>query len=399
MTGLHGGLSMHDRVLAVIEGQKPDRIPFCDRLELWHTAMVRQGSLPARFQGLSLGECHRMVGMGQLKFVAPYDYRLRGAKMSVSVDGELVRRETDPVTSRWPVLEDMVRTDRPGTTTIELLTPVGKISLRQGMHPQTVLWAENPYLEEHPIKGPEDFDTVGWLIDHLEVVPRFDRVKQAAEEVGDFGFVIPRIDRTPFQEVLVELLGEVATFYALYDEPKRVDKLLGAVDALRTETAALLAGLDYPYVEFADGVTAHMTNPKLFAKYVVPSLQRYTELYHAQGKKVGSHFDGELRPLLGQLKDTGLDVIESVSPAPLTQCTFDELWDVIGGERPVMWGVIPSPLLEPRARPEELYGFVDHVIGTAGAAPIILGVSDMVLGNNLIERVEWTARRIAEKVL
>jgi hypothetical protein len=390
---------MHDRVLAVIEGRKPDRIPFCDRLELWRTALVRQGRLPARFEELSLIECHHKVGMGQLKFVAPYEYRLLGAELSVSVDGQLVRRETDPVTSRWPVLEDLVRTDRPGTTTIQLSTPVGKISLRQGVHPQTVLWAENPYLEEHPIKTPEDFDTVGWLMDHLEVVPRFDRVKEAEEDVGDFGFVIPRIDRTPFQEVLVELLGEVATFYALYDEPERVGKLLAGIDALRTETAHLLAGLDYPYVEFADGVTGHMTNPKLFAKYVVPALQRYTELYHAQGKKVGSHFDGELRPLLSQLKDTGLDVIESVSPAPLTQCTFDELWGTLQGERPIMWGVIPSPLLEERTPEPELHEFVEHLLETVGSAPIILGVSDMVLGNNLIERVEWAARRIEEHVV
>ncbi len=29
-------LSVHDRVLVVIQGLKPDRIPFCDRHETWH---------------------------------------------------------------------------------------------------------------------------------------------------------------------------------------------------------------------------------------------------------------------------------------------------------------------------------------------------------------------------
>jgi len=165
------------------------------------------------------------------------------------------------------------------------------------------------------------------------------------------------------------------------------------------ETAALLADLDVPYVEFGDNVTGHMTNPRLFSEYAIPEYQRYAEIYHAQGKKVGSHFDGELKPLLGQLRETGLDVIESVSPSPLTECTFDDLWESLGAGPPLMWGVIPSPLLEERAPEQELHDFVDHVLETVEDAPIILGVSDMVLGNNLIDRVEWAAERIYEHVL
>jgi hypothetical protein len=392
-------LSVHDRVLAVIQGRKPDRIPFCDRLELWRTALIRQGRLPADFEGLSLIESHRKIGMGQLKFVAPHDFRLRGVELIVSVDGQEVRRETDPVSFRWPVMEDLVEADRPGATAFEFVTPVGKVRLRQLMLPEAVSWAQMPYLEEHPIKEPEDFDTIRWIIDHIEVMARFDRIREAEAELGDFGFVVPRIDRIPFQEVLIDLLGEMATFYALNDDPGRVHALLAAIDELRVETAGLLAGLDAPYVEFADNMTGHMTNPKLFAEYAIPEYQRYAGLYHAQGKKVGSHFDGELKPLLGLLRETGLDVVESISPAPLTECTFDELWESLGGGPPLMWGVIPSPLLEERTPESELHAFVDHVLETVGAAPIILGVSDMVLGNNLIERVEWIARRIEERVL
>ena len=93
-------MSVHDRVLAVMQGRKPDRIPFCDRLELWHTALIRQGRLPAEFEGLSLIESHRKVGMGQLKFVVPHDFCLRGVELTVSVDGQEVSSEADPLSSR-----------------------------------------------------------------------------------------------------------------------------------------------------------------------------------------------------------------------------------------------------------------------------------------------------------
>ena len=399
MGAIETGLSVHDRVLAVIQGRKPDRIPFCDRLELWRTALIRQGRLPADFEGLSLIESHCKVGMGQLKFVVPHDFRLCGVELTISVDDQQDRRESDPVTSRWPVMEELVQADRPGATVFEFATPVGKVSSRHLMLPEAVTWAQGPYLEEHLIKEPEDFDTVRWIIDHLEVIPRFDRIREAEAEVGGLGFIVPRIDRIPFQEVLIDLLGEMTTFYMLSDDPSRVHGLLAASDELRVETAGLLSGLDLPYVEFHDNITGQMTNPKLFSEYAIPEYQRYSELYHARGKKVGSHFDGELKPLLGQLRDTGLDVIESVSPAPLTRCTFDQLWESLEGGPPLMWGVIPSPLLEERTPEAELHEFVDHVLGTVGGARIILGISDMVLGNNLIERVEWAARRIDEHAL
>jgi hypothetical protein len=399
MEKLETSMSMHDRVLAVIQGHKPDRIPFCDRLELWRTALIRQGRLPVAFEGLSLNESHRKVGIGQFKFVRPHDFCLHGVELTISVDGQEIRRETDPMCEGWPVMDDLIQADRPGATAFEFATPVGKISLSQVMLAEAVAWGETCYLAEVPIKEPADFDTVRWIIEHIEIIPRFDRIREGQVEVGDFGFVVPKIGRIPFQEVLIDLLGEVNTFYALNDYPARVHALLAAINELRVETAGVLSGLDVPYVEFVDNVTGHMTNPKLFSEYSIPEYQRYSELYHAQGKKVGSHFDGELKPLLGQLRETGLDVIESVSPAPLTQCTFDELWESVGGGLPVMWGVIPSPLLEERAPEAELHEFVDHVLETVGEDPIILGVSDMVLGNNLIERVEWAARRIDEHVL
>jgi len=392
-------LSVHDRVLAVIQGRKPDRIPFCDRLELWHKALIRQGRLPAEFEGLPLITVHRKVGMGQLKFVNPFDFRLRGVELILSMDGEEVRRETDPVTSRWPVMGDLVQTDRPGETAFELVTPVGKIRLKQVETSQAVMWAEEPYLEEHPIKEPEDFNTIRWIYAHLEVVPRFDRVRQAQAELSDFGFVVPEIGRIPFQEVMIDLLGEVDTYYTLNDEPERIQTLLATIDERRVEMARLFAGFDIPYVEFGDNVTGQMTTPKLFAKYAIPAYQRYAEMYHAQGKKLGSHTDGDLKPLLGLLRETGLDVIESVSPAPLTQGTFDEMWDALHGRPPVMWGVIPSPLLEERTPEAELHTFVDHVLERVDAEPVILGVSDMVLGNNRIDRVAWIARRIEQNVL
>ena len=88
-----------------------------------------------------------------------------------------------------------------------------------------------------------------------------------------------------------------------------------------------LADFGEVYVEFPDNLHGLMTNPNLFEAYCLPAYQQYSDILHAQGKVVGTQGDGELKPLLGLLAESGLDVCESFSPAPLTSCTLDEAWN------------------------------------------------------------------------
>ena len=155
-----------------------------------------------------------------------------------------------------------------------------------------------------------------------------------------------------------------------------------------------LADLAAIYLEFPDNLHGGMTNPRLFARYCLPDYQRYTGILHGQGKVVGSHTDGDVKTLLVLLKESGLDVCESISPFPLTSSTFDEIWTSWRGG-PIIWGGIPSPLLEEDRTDEDAFReFVAHLLDTVGAGPIILGVGDLVMGNNSIARVQYIAEQV-----
>jgi len=138
-----------------------------------------------------------------------------------------------------------------------------------------------------------------------------------------------------------------------------------------------------------------MTNPRLFAEYCLPAYQRYAGILHAQGKKMGSHTDGDLRPLLNLLTETGLDVCESISPAPLTSARFEDIWHA-WRHGPIIWGGIPSPLLEERTSHTSFRDTVQRWLELIDGGPIILGVGDMVLGNNCIERVREIAQMVED---
>jgi hypothetical protein len=389
-----GKMTIRQRVEAVLSGHRPDRLPFLDRLENWQRWHTRAGTLPPEYEGMALGEIHAAVGMGQQKFVVPYGLRLRGVEVAVERDGEPICREFEPVVESFPGMWDYVAADQPGVTVTRLITPSGKLTVRHEVLPDMVAMGVEPYLREHLIKDPADYQTVEYILERAEFVSGYEKLSAEEARVGGNGYVVPLLHRIPFQQAFLEYLGEVALFYALSDEVARVERLLRLLDQQMVEILRGLADLPAIYLEFPDNLHGGMTNPRLFARYCLPAYQHYTEMLHDQGKIVGSHTDGNVKPVLALLKESGLDVCESFSPFPLTQCTFDEAWEAWRGG-PLIWGGIPSPLLEVERTSEDAFeGFMAHLLDTVGAGPIILGVGDLVMGNNSIARVQ----RIAELV-
>jgi len=154
-----------------------------------------------------------------------------------------------------------------------------------------------------------------------------------------------------------------------------------------------LVETDLPYIEFGDNLDGMMTNPTLFQEYCIPHYQKYAEILHAQGKKMGSHTDGNLKPLVDLIPESGLDVCESFTPQPLTELLFEDAWEK-WRSGPLIWGGIPSDMLEDRTNQAIFEAFVENLLTIVGSNPIIVGVGDMVLDNNRIERVKYIADRI-----
>ncbi|MDP6360082.1 MAG: uroporphyrinogen decarboxylase family protein [Planctomycetota bacterium] len=385
--------TIRERVVATFKGEQPDCPPFIDRLDIWYGTHSRAGTLPEAFREMSLNDVHRAIGFGQEQFINAYGRRLRGVEVISRFEGEVHFHEKDPVLNNFPHVFDLIPRDRGGITVTEFITPVGTVSVTHAILDEMIANSMQPYLTEHLIKEESDYRTVMYILERLEYVPRLEEFTALDASLGDSGFPVLCIGRVPFQQVLLELLGDVAMFYALHDSPDAVKTLLAILDEQTTECLHKLAEWPALYVEFVDNLHGLMTNPALFAEYSLPYYQRYAEILHAQGKKVGSHTDGNLKPLLGLLAESGLDVCESFSPDPLTECTFDEAWNA-WPDGPMIWGGIPSPILEERTSQGAFEDYVGRVLQTIGDGPVILGVSDMVMGNNSIERVRYIAEQV-----
>ena len=385
--------TIRDRMIATFKGEKPDRMPYIDRLELWYKTRMRTDTLPEKYRNLSLSEIHRQVGIGQQKFVAAYAHRLKGVDMTVSFDGQVLRREADPVVEFFPRMDGVAIQDRTGITDIHLSTPVGQLRMKYQMVEAMVRTGTEAYMVEHFIKDEEDYRTVEYVLERAEFVSQYDKVRAEEDRLGDNGYVVPALGRIPFQQVLLEYLGDMKTFYAIHDSPRLVERFIEVLDHKTIDDLHHLAKMPVLYVEFGDNLHGLMTNPKLFTQYCLPAYQRYADLLHGQGKKMGSHIDGDPKPLLKLIAESGLDVCESFSPAPLTPVTFEEAWEAWAGG-PVIWGGIPSPILEETTDEAEFQDFVRKLLSTVGDRPIILGIGDQALGSSLIERVQYIAEQV-----
>jgi uroporphyrinogen-III decarboxylase len=396
-----GKSSMRDRVTAVLNGQTPDRLPFIDRMELWYASKSNNDALPDRFKGMSLNDVHRAVGMGRQKFSTPYAFKLHGVEVVATFENEIVKRQSEPVWEYFPAASapEVVPRDKAGTTLIEFFTPAGNLNMKFVYAESMVdMGGAAPLLTEHLVKSEDDFRTVEYIIERAAFVPLFENIFEDEKLLGDNGFAVPFLHRIPFQQLLLEYLGEMQLFTAIYDNPKLIDRLMTLLDTQYMEILKQLSGLSILYVEFQDNLDGMMTNPKLFEKYALPYYQKYTDLLHGQGKKVGCHTDGNVKSLLELLTESGLDVCESFSPFPLTECTFEQAWET-WRNGPIIWGGIPSPILEERTSEADFKAYVHRLLQTIGDRPIILGVGDMVLGNNLIERVEYIAEQVEKHPL
>ncbi len=407
----------YERVAATLRGEKPDCAPFVTRLEIWYSSCVRAGTLPEAykhptmtphstimslftvpvppdFSGIDLTSLHLAVGAGQQVQTISHARRLRGVELKLTFNGDEIFHEKDPVVDFFPRLFGMIPPDRPGETCAEFITPKGTLSTRTSLSQENIDMGAVPIMKEHPIKSIEDAPAFEYIFEQAEFVPGFKKVANLQEGLGKTGFVVPMLNRLPFQQLTLDHVGEVAFFYMLADYPQVVERMITLLDKVMLEDLRQVENFNSPYIQFDDNLDGMITNPKLFARYVLPHYQQYTDILHRQGKKVGSHTDGNIKRLLAPLKDSGLDICESFSPYPLTPCTFDEAWNAWQDTGPIIWGGIPSPLLQPETTQADFETYVDHVLELARTRPMIFSIADMLLPNNMIERVKILSDKI-----
>ncbi|MGA3328622.1 MAG: uroporphyrinogen decarboxylase family protein [Terriglobia bacterium] len=390
-------MTHRERVLAAIRGEVPDWLPWVPRLEFWHRARLRQGTLPPELRSLTLTEITKHLGVGCYSSIPDFTDTDDEAAM---IDCTLGLFHL-PVIPYRITLEDVDRriTRHGQETVVEYRTPAGSIRTASVFTEEMLdAGASISWITEPAIREPRDFDVVGDIFSQLRIEPDFEGYLARRQAVGEQGLAIGYLQGTagPLQHIMKELMPLEQFFYALHDYPEKVHRLADQIDPFFQRIQQIGAESPAEVLLLGGNYDDSITHPPFFEKYIFPALRDYAEVLHRRGKYLMTHTDGENQRLFPLYRRAGFDIADSVCPYPMTRCRLDEI-RVNFGEHVTIWGGIPSTLLCASSTPEDEFrrSVDDTVEGCAHKSHFILGVSDMVTADCEWDRLQYITEKVA----
>ena len=362
-----------ERLLAILDGKSPDRIPWIPRLELWYTAHRLAGTLPPEYRDMRLSDIQRDLRIGaSARTGRVYTKRLRGVET-------VERREGLAVTTEYRTPVGTVTTTAQRTDELD----------RLGIHPLVV---------GKMLKKPEDYDTVTYIYENTEFYPCYEEFEAYDRDIGDDGLPMVSIEDVPFHEWLNNLVGYGKGYIDLFDHQHKVERLLETMSQVFKERMwPVVANSPARFFLHGMHLASQTTPPNYFERYISPYAREFNDYMHQHGKAVAQHADNDVTDILDHLLDAGWDMQETFVTHPMVPCTLKqarEKW----GDSMIIWGGVPSVVLEETYPEEDFEAYMDDLFRTiAPGDAFILGIADNMMPTSMLSRVKRITQLVEEK--
>jgi hypothetical protein len=345
-------MNFRQRLLSVLAGQRPDVMPWFADLTYWTHARTLAGDLPECYQGDE--------GFVRLHADHHVGYYLGYAQVWTET------RENVQVSSET----------RGDTTTTRWTTPVGVLEGDTRFLPATASSAPTRW----PVTTPADLRVLRYIAEATVCEPTYETFEHLGRLAGPQGHPTVLPPRSPVSQMLAEWTGATHLSYLLADARAEFERTLTSLARAADGAYSAVIGCDTPFVELPDNLTGEVVTG-LFQRYQADYyLERLAPL-HASGKKVGVHLDGTLHGILPLLVQTGLDFIESITPAPVGDVAVERLRDMAGPEV-ILFGGIPGAMFAPPFTAADMRRQVETVVEHHWeTGRFILGAADQVPPN------------------
>jgi methylmalonyl-CoA mutase cobalamin-binding domain/chain len=386
------------RVLAALRGELVDRLPYVPRLDLWYLANSTAGTLPKKYAGVPMNEIARAEGWA-------FHHRFCDNQLDPAFQPQYLHRGINVFYSRDTVFDVVlprdveVKVDRAGARTrVEYHTPLGMVSttthydVDSQRHGITI-----PALVEHLVKTPRDYAPAGYLFEHMDVVPNFDRFRRwAAEEMGENGqpICIGSLDASPFHLIQRDLSDATQFFIHYKDHYAEMRGLAERIAPLQDKMLKILCESPAEVVWWGANFDDMLTFPPYFAQEIQPWIRKAAQMLGAAGKLVLCHTDGENRGLMDLIRDSGAHIAESFCPAPMTKVSLAEYYRHWSGHL-TLFGGIPSTVVMPGTSEADFEAYMDELFrAVAPGRRIVVGIADEVPPSAVFSRLQRIGERI-----
>jgi hypothetical protein len=345
-------------VLAVLKGQKPDRVPWYADLDYWMAYLKTEHRWPERWQGSRLVEANRNLGAGfYLQGYFPFKETYAGVDVRVETQGEArITRVT---------------------------TPYGDIQQVERWLTDSYCWA----YPEHFVKTWRDLRPLRYLFQHTYYEPDYQLAADRYDLIGDNGIVLCYLPRSAFMVMVVLLAGIEAVTYSIADEPDEFEETYTALRQ-NLETASEIA-LNSPaeVLMIPENLSSEVVGKAMYHRYVELHHRRWVKRIRDAGKFSCVHVDGTLKGLIREVSLAGFTFLEALTPHPVGDLAIEEWHNWVAPDT-VMWGGIPGVYFTDHVSDGEFDAFVIRLLKTMRSTPrYVLGVADQVPPRSRSERI------------
>jgi uroporphyrinogen-III decarboxylase len=252
------------------------------------------------------------------------------------------------------------------------------------------------YQMEHLIKRPEDYDVVEYMIEHTKLTPTYDRYAAYDEEIGEDGLPMVSLGACPMHQIMREYLGYEEAVFEMIDHPDRIERLLRTLTDHAREMQKIAAESPARMILHGEHFDSMITPLPLFEEYFRPYFQEFAEMLHSRNKILVCHADGDSSQLLDLIRESGFDMAEVFTTAPMVPCTMSQAREAWGNDV-IIWGGIPSVILCEPISDEKFEAFMLELFETvAPGDSFILGVADNVMPETKFQRIIRISEMVAE---
>ena len=346
------------RALAVLKGQKPDRLPWYADLDYWIAYLKTDNLLSERY--------HQPDGVYQLSRDLGAGFYLQGyfPLREIHDYQEIVERQGNHRITRVP-------------------TPYGELRQVEAWLPDAYCWA----WPERFVKSWRDLKSLQYMFEHTFYEPDYQLATERYERIGENGIVLCYLPRSPFMVTTVLLAGIEAVSFAITDAAEVFDETMDVMTRNLDVAAEIALQSPAECLMIPDNISSEVVGKRLYKRYVQPFHERWTQRIRAAGKISCVHVDGTLKGLAREIAASGFDFLEAMTPAPVGDLAVEE-WKNWVGERTVMWGGIPGVYFTDLVSDEDFDAFVIQLLQTMTREPrYVLGVADQVPPRSRWERI------------
>ncbi len=385
-------------MLATLQGQPTDCIPFVPRLDLWYYANKYNGTLPDQYRNATLYQIVEDLDVGFHTVIADrflYDDTLDIVDRALGI----WRVRTKPFHTKFKCINRNI-TYEGDTTTVEYLTPAGNIRTKT-LYNESMRRAgiSLSLVIEHAIKSVSDYEAVAFIFENAEVHPNYEGVVKLKEEVGERGLIVgtASMGASAMHHILHELMPNELFFYEYHDHPEELERLALRMTPYMKKVIEVAINSPADIIQSGTNYDVQLTWPSFFAKHILPFLTETAKRCHAAGKFLLNHTDGENKGLLHFYVAAGIDIADAICPKPMTSLSLREIREAFAGKITI-WGGIPSVcVLENSMTDYEFNVYLDDLFNQLGKGDhLILSIADTAPPEMKFSRLERIAKLAKE---